>query len=317
MHASIIVTYRCNARCNMCEVWKHPTKPSEEITPRIIEKLPPMFFANITGGEPFVREDLPEIVNILRRKAKRIVVSTNGFFTERIVALCKKFPDVGIRISIEGLQESNDSIRGIPAGYQRIMNTLEQLRQMGIRDIGFGITIQDMNARDLVPLYEMAKKMGYEFATATLHNSHYFHKWDNQIKDKEMVTGEIRKLINLLLKSKRPKDWFRAYFNWGLINYIQTKPRLLPCEMGTNGFFLDPFGDILPCNGMDEKLSMGNLNERSWEEIWEGEQAKKVREAVKNCKKNCWMIGSAAPAIWHHPIKPVLWVIGRKLWSWE
>ena len=87
--------------------------------------------------------------------------------------------------------------------------------------------------------------------------------------------------------------------------------------MGTNGFFLDPFGDILPCNGMDEKLSMGNLNERSWEEIWEGEQAKKVREAVNNCKKNCWMIGSAAPAIWHHPIKPVLWVIGRKLWSWE
>jgi len=210
----------------MCEVWKHPTKPSEEITPRIIEKLPPMFFANITGGEPFVREDLPEIVNILRRKAKRIVVSTNGFFTERIVALCKKFPDVGIRISIEGLQESNDSIRGIPAGYQRIMNTLEQLRQMGIRDIGFGITIQDMNARDLVPLYEMAKKMGYEFATATLHNSHYFHKWDNQIKDKEMVTGEIRKLINLLLKSKRPKDWFRAYFNWGLINYYSGKPQV-------------------------------------------------------------------------------------------
>ena len=313
LHASIIVTYRCNAKCNMCNCWKYPTKPQEEIKPQILEKLPKMFFVNITGGEPFIRQDLEEIVKILRKKARRIVISTNGFFTERIISLCKKYPDLGIRISIEGLSVANDTIRGIPEGFDRIIRTLFELREMGLKDIGFGMTIQDLNAKDLVYLYLLAKSLGYEFATATLHNSHYFHKWDNQIKDKEMVIAEIKKLIRLLLKSKRPKDWFRAYFNWGLINYIQGKPRLLPCEMGTNGFFLDPFGDVLPCNGMDEKLSMGNLNEMSWEEIWEGEQAKKVREAVKNCKKNCWMIGSAAPAIWHHPLKPVLWVVKNKL----
>jgi len=119
LHASIIVTYRCNARCNMCDVWRYPTKASDEITPSLIRKLPNLFFANVTGGEPFVRQDLPEIVCELRKKAKRIVVSTNGFFTGRILSLCKKYPDIGIRISMEGQGGSNDLIRGMPGGYKR------------------------------------------------------------------------------------------------------------------------------------------------------------------------------------------------------
>jgi len=313
LHGSIIVTYRCNARCNMCEVWKHPTRPSEEIGLDVIKKLPRMFFANITGGEPFVRQDLSEIVEILRKKARRIVISTNGYFTERIITLCRRFPDIGIRISIEGLQKANDRIRGIPDGYNRIMQTLKKLQEMGIKDIGFGMTVQDLNCLDLVPLYKKAADLGYEFATAALHNSHYFHKWDNRIENKEQVCGEFERLIKLLLRSKRPKDWFRAYFNYGLINYIKGNNRLLPCEMGQNGFFLDPWGDVLACNGMDEKQPMGNLKEQSWDEIWNSKRAEEVREMVKHCMKNCWMIGSVAPAMWHHPLKPVLWVMKSKL----
>ena len=71
LHASIILTYRCNAKCNMCEVWKYPSNPLEEIGPSVIEKLPHMFFVNITGGEPFVRQDLAEIVGILRKKVNQ------------------------------------------------------------------------------------------------------------------------------------------------------------------------------------------------------------------------------------------------------
>ena len=313
LHGSIILTYRCNARCNMCKAWENPTKPSEEIGLDVIEKLPQMFFCNITGGEPFVRQDLPEIVGVLRKKARRIVISTNGFFTDRIVSLCEKYPDLGIRISIEGLKKANDTIRGIPDGYNRTMKTLSKLREMGIKDIGFGMTVQDLNYKDLTVLYDMAKNLGYEFATATLHNSHYFHKWDNKIEDKEQVCEEFDKLVNLLLKSKKPKDWFRAYFNYGLINYVKGNNRLLPCEMGQNGFFLDPWGDILPCNGMDEKDPMGNLKRQTWDEIWNSERAKEVRRMVKNCAKNCWMIGSVAPAIWHHPVKPVLWALRNKM----
>lgn len=127
-----------------------------------------------------------------------------------------------------------------------------------------------------------------------------------------MVIGEFRKLIKELLKSKKLKEWFRAYFNHGLINYIKGNPRLLPCEMGTNGFFVDPFGDVLVCNGMDKKEPLGNLKTQAWDEIWNGRRADEVRAMVKRCPKTCWMIGSAAPAILHHPLKPVLWVLGNK-----
>jgi MoaA/NifB/PqqE/SkfB family radical SAM enzyme len=297
----------------MCEVWKNPTKPSEEIDLDVISKLPQMFFTNITGGEPFVRQDLPEIVDVLRRKSKRIVISTNGYFTDRIIGLCRKYPDLGIRISIEGLARTNDEIRRIPDGFDKGLRTLLQLRAIGIKDVGFGMTVQDLNCSDLVPLYNLAHGLGYEFATATLHNSHYFHKWDNRIEDKEQVCGEFAKLIKLLLQSKRPKDWFRAYFNCGLINYIKGNKRFLPCEMGRDGFFLDPWGDVLACNGMDEKQPMGNLKEQSWDEIWNCKRAKEVRQKVKSCRKNCWMIGSVAPAIWHHPVGPALWVLKNKV----
>ena len=313
LHASVVLTYRCNARCNMCEVWKYPSKPAEEISPDVIRKLPGMFFTNITGGEPFIRQDLPEIIGVLKAKSQRIVISTNGYFTDRIISLCRQYPDLGIRISIEGMEQSNDQIRGIPDGFKRGMETLYKLCEMRIKDIGLAMTVQDLNCRDLVSSYNLTKGLGYEFATATLHSSHYFHKLDNKIYDKDKVCKEFERLIGLLLKSKKPKDWFRAYFNYGLINYIKGKQRLLPCEMGRDGFFLDPYGDILPCNGMSEKQSMGNLKNQTWDEIWNSKRAEEVRQMVKCCQRQCWMIGSAAPAIWHHPLKPVLWVMTNKL----
>lgn len=312
----IIVTYRCNAKCNMCDVWHYPTKANEELTPEDYHKLPSgLRFINVTGGEPFVRKDLEEIIKVIRPKTRRIVISNNGFFTERIVKLCEKYPDLGIRISTEGLQKTNDAIRGIPNGFDRTLRTLITLRRMGIKDIGFGMTVQDLNCKDLLPLYELSEALGYEFATATLHNSHYFHKLDNEIDDKDMVCNEFSKLIAELLKSKSVKKWFRAYFNLGLMNYIYGGERFIKCEMGTESCFIDPSGDVLACNGMNDKVAMGNIRENSFEEIWNSEQAAKVREIVKNCRKQCWMVGSAAPAIKKHPSKPVTWVIKNKIRS--
>ena len=139
---------------------------------------------------------------------------------------------------------------------------------MGHPDVGFGMTVQDMNCEDLVPLYNIANDMGMEFATATLHNSFYFRKTDNKIDDKYKVAQNFEKLINELLRSRSPKKWFRAYFNHGLINYIYGNKRLLPCDMSKNAFFIDPFCDVIPCNGMEQKAVMGNLREQTWEELW-------------------------------------------------
>lgn len=155
-----------------------------------------MYFTNITGGEPFIRTDLKDIVRELYKKSDRIVISTNGFFTDRIVDLAKEFPQIGIRISIEGLEKTNNEIRGLENGFQRGYSTLKKLREMGMKDVGFGMTVQDKNAPDLVPLYELSNEMGMEFATASLHNSFYFVESKNIINDRPMVAKNFENLVN-------------------------------------------------------------------------------------------------------------------------
>ena len=312
LNGTVIVTYRCNARCTMCNRYKCPSKPEEELSIETIKKLPKMYFTNITGGEPFIREDLPEIVRELYKKSDRIVISTNGFFTDRIIKLCEEFPDVGIRISIEGLEETNNKIRGLDDGFNKGYSTLKKLVEMKHPDVGFGMTVQDANAKDLVPLYDLSNELNMEFATASLHNSFYFVEAKNIINDRLMVAKEFEKLVNKLLKSNSPKKWFRAYFNHGLINYIFGQKRLLPCDMAFDTFFIDPYGDVMPCNGTKNKEVMGNLNNQSWEELWNSEQAEKVRNTVRHCDRQCWMIGSVSPAMHKYIWKPALWVIKHK-----
>lgn len=313
LNGTVIVTYRCNARCTMCSRFKAPSRPEEEISLETIKKLPPMYFTNITGGEPFIRTDLKDIVRELYKKSDRIVISTNGFFTDRIIDLCKEFPNVGIRISIEGLEETNNKIRGLNDGFNKGYTTLKKLVEMKHPDVGFGMTVQDCNANDLVPLYKKAEELNMEFATASLHNSFYFVECKNIIHDRLMVAKNFENLINELLNTNSPKKWFRAYFNHGLINYIFGQKRLLPCDMSFDTFFIDPYGDVMPCNGTKNKEVMGNLNEaESWEELWNSEQANKIRNVVRHCDRNCWMIGSVSPAMHKYIEKPLWWVIKHK-----
>ncbi len=317
LNGTVIVTYRCNARCTMCNRYKKPSQPDEEISLETIRKLPPMYFTNITGGEPFIRTDLKDIVRELYKKSDRIVISTNGFFTDRIVDLCKEFPDIGIRISIEGLEETNNKIRGLEDGFNRGYSTLKKLVEMGMKDVGFGMTVQDANAKDLVALYDLSNKMNMEFATASLHNSFYFVEAKNIIHDRPMVAKEFENLVNELLNSRSPKKWFRAYFNHGLINYIYGQKRLLPCDMAFDTFFIDPYGDVMPCNGTKDKEVMGNLNEcDSWEQLWESPEAEKVRKKVRCCDRNCWMIGSVSPAMHKYIWVSAFWVLRHKLKFW-
>ena len=111
--ASIILTYRCPMRCQMCNIWQNPTDKAEEIKAEDLKTLPKLKFINLTGGEPFIREDLAEIVEECYRHTDRIVISTSGWFEDRVIALAERFPNIGIRISIEGLSEKTTSFEAV------------------------------------------------------------------------------------------------------------------------------------------------------------------------------------------------------------
>lgn len=316
--ASIILTYRCPMHCLMCNIWKYPTEVKEEIKASDLTSLPDLKFINLTGGEPFVRDDLEEIIEECYRHTKRIVISTSGYLEDRVLAIARKFPNIGIRISIEGLSSKNDELRGREGGFDRGLRTLLRLKEMGLKDIGFGCTVSNHNSADMLSLYQLSKSLGMEFATAAFHNSFYFHKHDNAITNRDEVCRNFEQLIEWQLKEKHPKSWFRAYFNMGLINYIKGNSRLLPCEAGTTNFFIDPWGDVYPCNGMEEKYwlkSMGNIKRDKFEDIWNSDEANHVRSLVAKCGKNCWMVGTASPVMHKYISIPARWAIKNKLRS--
>lgn len=320
MEACFITTYRCNAHCEMCQIWKIPAEIKKEIGPEILKKLPKgLNKINISGGEPSLRKDLLEIVSALRAKAKKLDISTNGFFTDRLVEVGKKFPDVAFRISIEGFPNLNDTVRGIKNGFDRALKTMLHLKDAGVKNVGFGIVISDKNKDDLLDLYKLCVLMGIEFGSSTLHNSFYFNKYDNKIEKAQETVKQIRRFIEALLKSKRKnlklkiKDWGRAYINYGILRHIQGETRHIECGAAKELFFLDPYGQILACNGSIEPWIMGNLKEKSFDEIWNSREAEEVRKKVSTCNLNCWMVGSARPAMRSHPLTPLIWIVKNKL----
>jgi Fe-coproporphyrin III synthase len=307
----------------MCHVWNHPTRTAEEFDPKILQKIPAgMRRLNITGGEPMLRADIRDIVRILDSKTTRLEISTNGYFTDRLVEIAREFPRITVRVSVEGLPEANDRLRGLKNGFDHALRTLLRLKHLGLEDIGFAMTVSGENCRDLLDLYMLAASLDVEFANAVVHNSFYFHKTDNEIADKALYEKAMAEFMTALLSSprkrlkRRIKDWFRAYLNAGLLHHVRGLERPISCGAGTDTFFVDPWGYLVACNGSESPWVMGDLNTQSFEEIWSSPRAAEVREQVRQCRRNCWMTGTAVPAMRREPWKPALWVARNKWRLW-
>ena len=147
---------------------------------------------------------------------------------------------------------------------------LAMLQEAGGQDLGFAFVIQDENVAQLVRTYELARSMGFELATSTLHNAWQFYKNDNYFYERVTVARQVEGLITAMLKSNKPKNWFRAYLNLGLIEKILGHPRLIRCSAGTDFAFIDPWSDVWACNVRSD-LPLGNLARQSWSEIMCGE----------------------------------------------
>lgn len=117
----------------------------------------------------------------------------------------------------------------------------------------------------------------------------------------------------MAIERESSKKLVPCFFNMGLINYIEGGRRMLPCEAGSANFFIEPYGDVYPCNGLEEKYwmkKMGNIRETpNFMTIWESEQAQQVRAMVGKCPKNCWMVGTASPVMHKYIKHPLKWAL--------
>ncbi|MGD1048711.1 MAG: radical SAM protein [Candidatus Krumholzibacteriaceae bacterium] len=315
--AVIAITYRCDSRCNMCNIWREP--PGEELAPEEFRKLPrTLRDINITGGEPFLRDDLVEIVRILDERCNhpRMVISTNGFERRRIMhaapELMKIGSNVGLAVSLDGIGEKHDDIRGIPGGFDKVVETLTQLRTIGYRNVRVAFTAQRENVKHLGAVYDLSRQFGYEFTTSVAQNSEfYFSTAENQTVDPLDLESELRYVMRKELLSLSPKRWLRAYFYTGVLRYNVSKERLLACRAGTDSFFMDPAGSVYPCLTLNRP--MGSIRSRAFDDIWNGASADEVRSTVDRCSQPCWMICTARTAMMRRPHEPARWILANWL----
>ncbi len=302
----------------MCFVWQNPTSPMEEVSLETIEKLPSGFDnVNISGGEPTLRRDLAEMVDIIYPKARITEISSNGLHPERLVPIIKKYHDIKVRFSLEGDETTNNSIRGEKDGYATKMRGLQMLREAGGTDLGFATVIQDENISQLTSIFEMAHSAGFELSTSTLHNAWQFYKNDNFFYDRVRVAKTVEDFITSLLKTNNVKNWFRAYLNLGLMKKILGQNRLIECTAGKDFMFVDPWSDVWACNVRSD-LRVGNLAMQTWDEIISSRAAAGAIEKVAACNQNCWMVTTARTAMRSKlfpqlpKLPPFLWVLHNK-----
>jgi len=318
MDIAIILTYRCNSKCSMCNVWKNPSLPSEEISLETMIKIPGgLETINLTGGEPTLREDLMEIVDLLYPKTDKLEISSNGLLPHKLEPIIQKYPDIKIRFSLEGFEATNNLIRGEKNGFDKKTKGLLRLKELGGTDLGFATVIQDDNAEDLVRLFQFSEKNGFELSTSTLHNGFQFHKNDNFPYDRLKIAHHIENLITEQLRTNNIKNWFRAYLGLGLIAKVLGNERLLPCRTGYSSAFIDPWGKVYACNVRPD-LYMGDLNIQTLDEIMTGAVADEARRQVDQCKQNCWMVGTAKSSMRQRKFtklprwSPFIWVVINK-----
>lgn len=317
--AVIAVTYRCNCRCLMCNIWQ--VSDQEELPPDEYAKLPSTLRTiNVTGGEPFLRKDLLDVVRSISESAprSRLVFSSNGMLTDRIVetmnAVRSFHSRVGVGISIDGMESTHDRIRGVDGCYARAVNTVKSLKAEGFDDLRLGMTIMDVNAEQIQDVFQLSRVLGVEFTATVAHNSSiYFRRTDNQPLD--AYHGRLQGLQSVIdsqVRSKRVKDWFRAYHLEGLIDESIRRSYTGHCSAGRRYVFLAPNGDVFPCSVMN--LKIGNLtNVRALEDLFDAPTSSRVRTAVSHCRNDCWMVCNTRSLIYANPFGVARWIVHRRL----
>jgi MoaA/NifB/PqqE/SkfB family radical SAM enzyme len=241
----------------------------------------------------------------------RVVISTNGLMPERIERMMREMPRVAVRVSIDGVGEKHDEIRGVPGCYEKAMETVERLRDLPVRDLGLAATLSERNPGELARVRQLANDLGIHFIASAAHSSPiFFGSHEQDRPGSEQAAAEIRAIMKEELRSRRPADWARAYYMRGLIDYVRGRPRRLPCGAGTDHFYLDPYGNVYPCN-ISDRL-MGNIRDGSFEEL-RRRSWPTVEQAVRECEEQCWMVCTVAPPMRRRPVGPISWIAGAKL----
>lgn len=310
------LTYRCNQKCVMCDIWpryrSHPGLKERELMPddfrRLISSstlLSRVELVLFSGGEPFLRPDLPEIAAPFARAypASRLVILSNclngALIAQSLDRLFREAPAARLMLgtSLDGIGETHDRIRGTPGAFQKLAATLELLRSRfpGV-NLEANFTITPQNFRDLLPAFRFARESGTGFTAQfpiPWEGTAEFH-WKE--KDLAEVREAVTEIEEAVLRAERPRlgpvplQLVAKLRYWeGLLDYRARPRRVFPhCPAGSRYAMFSPQGDLYFCPKL-KKLTAGNIREVPFDEIWRGKKAEEVRRLIRSGGCHCWL----------------------------
>lgn len=307
------VTYRCNSRCKTCYIWQIQQRVPKELEltldewERVIKSLGTSpYWVTISGGEPFLREDLVDIVRAIdeHNKPKIINVPTNGILwriipakTREILENISEKTTLVVNFSVDGVGKDHDEIRGVPGNYELLKRAYKGIVELKGRFcnlvMGVHTVVSSFNVRKLPDIYEAVMEEfrpdQYIAEVAEERN-----EMDNFGRGITPPPEEIVKAMDFLIAKAREglrvKRWkglarvtelFRAQYYELVKRFYLTKEEQVPSYASFASAHISPTGDVWECAVY--ATNIGNLRDYNYDfkRLWRSEKARQIRRNVK------------------------------------
>jgi MoaA/NifB/PqqE/SkfB family radical SAM enzyme len=264
-----------------------------------------LFWLAITGGEPFLRPDLVEIIRAAITNAENLLlvsIVTNGLATKKILSDVKQIVSLArdvqfyVVVSIDGEGEKHDRIRNVPGAYNRAVATFHGLRQIEQRCRNLHprveTTISSFNKDNIASFirsqFIRQSKNAFVFAQEA-------ERYGNQGLGVQVSTQDWGKLQGLIgeLEARLPIHNLEAlvqklYYRLTQRFFADLDRQVLPCYASWASVFVGAFGEVRPCIMFEP---VGNLRDANWQfwPVLKGSAMRRVQRYIASdgCP-NCW-----------------------------
>ncbi len=297
----VFINSICNLTCEHCFYWQNLNK-RDDLTFEEFEKLSlelgEFENLNLSGGEPFIRKDFAEVCELFIKNngVKNIYVPTNGYFTDRTEKALRKVLEheslelFVCELSLDGMPEYHNEFRGNPRSFEKAMETYEMLAELQKEHPKLRIHANTVAMSENMD--EAWQLTEYLFNNCPKMEHHNLAIIRGDRKNPSLQGPQLEKYKELYrhvseVWSDREKGRFGSsvepMLQWAKVKTIEAETQFVPCKAGILTGVVYANGDVSVC---EEHLPLGNLREKSFFEIWDSEEAQKLRAKIK--AKACW-----------------------------
>ncbi len=341
INVTFSVTRRCQSKCKTCFIWEHDSCDDMDLRTieRLFRSIGWTYFFNVSGGEPFLRDDLPEIIALACRFMTPAVIHipTNAIAVDRVISMTGEILKVidreapgsvlTIKPSFDGIGELHDEIRGVPGNFQRLLETLERLRELQTHydnlQVGVGTVISRFNADNLNEIIEYSKGLGVDsYINEIAEEREEFFNIGSGITPDGDNYGRIMEIFkkSVLEKMKDMKllpritTALRVVYYDLVVRILNEQRQVIPCSAGLMNVHINSDGGIWPCAVLAYNGQMGKVDENTdFREIWNSKEAKKIRKSIRRRECHCPLANQAYSNILLHPrsLFTAIWIAFR------